>query len=243
MMLLPMKNDHYGYHHGEIDKYGRRHPGADFNGPGGGNADLGTDLVGIAPGIMSFISLGYNKGWGNMAIQEIVMVQFFHGYELTIPEWCAPTIWVKYAHCSEIFVKRGESVKAGEVIAKLGGSGGWSAHLHWDMKRIANGPLFYPKRGMSRKEFNRIYLNPETFTAAVNAYIVEQKEIGNMPTADLIKSRKDPEVYYFNGKTRFHIPDWQTLVVFFGDDPEIEEINKATLKQITEGGSFPSVAL
>ena len=238
-----MKNDHYGYFHGQIDEYGRRHPGDDYNGEGGGNADLGTDLIAIAPGKISFVSLGHNKGWGNMVIEKIDMVQFFIGYGIEKPDWCPDKIWVKYAHCSEIFVKRGDDVNAAQIIAKLGGSGGYSAHLHWDTKKVPNGVLYYPPKGITRAEFDRIYLDQEMFIAAVNAYIVEKKEVGNLPTADLIKSRKDPQVYYYNGKHKFYIPDWETLVALFGDMPEIEEINKATLKQINEGDPFPSLAL
>jgi len=243
MMLLPMQNHHYGFKHKQSDFQGRMHPGYDYNGPGGGHADKGMELAAIAPGRVSFIALGHNKGWGNVVIHEIDMEQFFIGYEVEKPEWCPDTIWVKYAHCDEVRVKRGESVKAGEVIATLGGSGGWSSHLHWDMKQVANGPLYYPPKGISEAEFDRIYLDPEAFIASINAYITEQKEAGNLPTSDLIKSKRDPEVYYYNGKQKFHIPDWQTLVALFGDSPEIEEIQKTTLKQIEDGDPFPSLAL
>lgn len=239
-MLLPMANDHYGFHHKESDFQGRMHPGYDYNGPGGGNSDKGTPLAAIAPGKISFTSKGSNKGWGNTIVQMIDMEQFFIGYDLERPDWCPETIWVKYAHCNTIDVMDGAEVKAGDQIATLGGSGGWSAHLHWDIKKIANGVFYYPPRGIWENEFDEIYLDNEMFIAAVNEYIVVSKEQGNMPTADLITTKKDPEIYYFNGKIKFHIPNMYTLDTLFGG-VEIEIINKSTMKLIKNGDSFPSI--
>jgi len=241
-----MKNDHYGLVHGQKDARwtkNRYHPGYDYNGPGGGHADRGMELRAVAPSKISFVAKGTNKGWGNVVIQEIDMEQFFIGYGLERPEWCPETVWVKYAHCNSLDVKRGDEVKAGQVIATLGGTGGWSSHLHWDVKKVANGPLYYPKYGISRAEFDRIYLDPEKFIARVNVYIAEKKEAGNLPTADLIQAKGDSKIYYYNGKSKFHIPDWQTFVALFGDEPEIEEIKKETLKQIPGGEAFPSLAV
>ena len=240
-MVLPMANDHYGFRHKDRDFQGRRHPGYDYNGPGGGGADLGTPLVACAPGIVTFRADGKNRGWGNMVIYKVDMEQFFLGFGLDRPDWCPERLWIRYAHCSEIFVQEGDQIETGGQIATLGGTGGWSPHLHWDMKKVANGPMHYPAKSVSEEEFDRIYLDPEQFIAAVNEYITTAKEMnGKEPKARLIKYSKDPKVYYFNGKVKFYIPDWFTFSELFGDE-EIEEVTKAVLKGIPTGQPIPSL--
>lgn len=236
-----MKNDHYGFHHGELDYENRLHPGYDYNGPGGGDADKGTELVAIAPGVITFRADGKNYGWGNMLCYMIDMKQFFIGYELEKPEWCPDKIWVKYAHCEKIFVQEGQEFDTGESLALLGGTGGWSAHCHWDMKKVANGPFYYPNTSTSDEEFDRIYIDPESFIASINEYITVNKEQSNKwPKTTLIKAKDDPRIYYYNGVKKFHIPDWFTFEALF-EDSEPEIVNKNILKQIQDGDPFTSL--
>lgn len=248
-----MKNDHYGYRHGQIDALGRRHPGNDYNGPGSGGSDEGTPLESIASGLVTLRAEGSNCGWGNVVIYEIDMEAFFKGYELFLPDWCPKRVWVKYAHCKQIFVKEGERIQAGQKIALLGGTPyvsvngklqlKWSPHLHWDIKKLANGPFYYPPKGLSKDAFEEIYLDPERFIAMVNEHIVtasEQKP--GEPSSDLIQG-SGPEIYYFNGKKRFHIPDWFTFDTLFGTGgmKRIEKVNDKILEQIEEDGPFVSI--
>lgn len=239
-MVFPMKNHHYGFKHKGPDYKGRMHPGYDYNGPGGGNADEGMPLVACAPGVVTFVARGKNAGWGNMVIYRVDMDQFFIGFGLDRPDWCPERVWFKYAHCEEIYVEEGDQVDTGGQIATLGGTGGsWTAHLHWDLKKDANGPLYYPPKGISMEKFDSIYLDPERFIAAVNEHIVTENlkpevEIG------LIKYENAPEIYYFSGSKKHHIPDMYTLDTLFPGE-EIQLVKKVVLKGIETGDPFPSI--
>jgi hypothetical protein len=63
-----------------------------------------------------------------------------------------------------------------------------------------------------------------------------------MPTKKLIKGRKEPEVYVFNGRTKFHIPDWETLMFLFGGESGmIEEVEGDIISKIPTGSPLPSL--
>lgn len=109
----------------EHPKYGYEefHTGIDISVP------LGTEIKATADGIVVFS--GYNGGNGN-----VVMLK--HGYGYT-------TI---YAHNKQNFVKTGQRVKRGDVIAISGNTGSTTgAHLHyeiWQNNKPVN-PLSYLK--------------------------------------------------------------------------------------------------
>ena len=48
-----------------------------------------------------------------------------------------------YLHLSSIQVTEGQKVKAGQVIGKVGGTGGFAPHLHWETR--VHGEPVYPK--------------------------------------------------------------------------------------------------
>jgi murein DD-endopeptidase MepM/ murein hydrolase activator NlpD len=49
---------------------------------------------------------------------------------------------VRYAHCSKILVKKGDHVKQGQVIAKVGSSGlSTGPHLHYEIHRKGKGAV------------------------------------------------------------------------------------------------------
>lgn len=100
----------YGYHEGD-----------DYNLKTGGNSDLGQPLFAIADGVVTSVHSHTTKPtFGN------------HIHIKHDGAW--GTVWCHFAHCQKIFVKEGDSVREGQIIAYLGNSGTDSAHLHWSMK-------------------------------------------------------------------------------------------------------------
>jgi len=99
----------------------RMHSGVDIR------ASMGTTIVAVGDGTV--LSASYRNGYGNTVVID-------HGGGIT----------TLYAHCSKLLVSAGESVKAGETIAKAG-STGWStgSHLHFEVRK--NGTAVDPMKG------------------------------------------------------------------------------------------------
>ena len=107
-------------------RWGRMHKGIDIAGP------VGTPIVAAAPGTV--ISAGWNSGgYGNL-----VKVRHPDG---------STTL---YAHNSRIMVRRGQSVKQGQLIAKMGSTGfSTGPHLHFELhaqNKGATNPIAYLPR-------------------------------------------------------------------------------------------------
>lgn len=99
---------------------GRRahHAGIDFAGK------LGSDVVAVAAGVVTYA--GKRSGYGNL-------VEINHGKGYT----------TRYGHNSEINVKVGETVKKGQVVAKMGSSGrSTGPHVHFEV--LYNGQAVNP---------------------------------------------------------------------------------------------------
>lgn len=97
------------------------HYGVDYS------ARLGTPIVATADGVVTFCGKWYEFGW---------TVEVSHGHGMV----------TRYAHCSKILVQKGQRVKRGDIIARVGSSGRSTAtHLHYEV--IVNGskknPLAY----------------------------------------------------------------------------------------------------
>lgn len=89
--------------------------------------DVGTDIVAAADGEVIFS--GYQAVYGRTVIID-------HGYGFT----------TKYAHNSALLVEKGDKVKKGDVIAKLGSTGrSTGPHLHFTVMKWGNtqDPLIY----------------------------------------------------------------------------------------------------
>jgi murein DD-endopeptidase MepM/ murein hydrolase activator NlpD len=103
------------------------HYGVDYS------ARLGTPIVATADGVVTFAGKWYQFGW---------TVEISHG----------AGFGTRYAHASKLLVKKGQRVKRGDVIARVGSSGRSTAtHLHYEVIKDGKktNPLAYV---LSRRE-------------------------------------------------------------------------------------------
>jgi murein DD-endopeptidase MepM/ murein hydrolase activator NlpD len=101
------------------------HTGLDFQ------ADTGVPILAAAGGVV--VTQEYNPGYGNM-------IEIDHGNELIS----------RYAHASQVFVKKGELVKRGQKIAAVGTTGrSTGAHLHFEVlvQGVPQDPLKFLNAG------------------------------------------------------------------------------------------------
>ena len=113
----PMSNDHYGWEW--LDWTGTLyHPGDDYNGPGAGNADCGTDIHAVANGTIRYVNTG---SWGGIVAEH---------------DWQGTTVYSQYGHVSTALVSEGQNVSKGQHIAEMGSVGdpGYTCHLHWEIR-------------------------------------------------------------------------------------------------------------
>lgn len=93
----------------------------DFNGPGGGDTDLGMKVVAAAPGKVTISTYYTSNGYGNA-------IEIGHGQgQRTF-----------YAHLRDRKVRKGQRVRRGQVIGHLGKSSAkysFTAHLHFEERR------------------------------------------------------------------------------------------------------------
>ncbi|RJP21918.1 MAG: M23 family metallopeptidase [Candidatus Abyssobacteria bacterium SURF_5] len=100
----------FGYREDPISGDNRFHEGCDIVAP------RKTPIVAPADGIVSFA--GWSEGMGRM-------VEIEHGYGYT----------TRYGHAAKLFVKRGDMVMRGDVIAHVGSSGrSTGPHLHYEVR-------------------------------------------------------------------------------------------------------------
>lgn len=114
-------------------KRGRKHhDGVDIP------AVSGTNIIASAPGKVVFS--GKMRGYGN-----IVVIKHKNGYHTV------------YAHNRKHYVKKGQSVSQGEVIAQVGNTGRSSGpHLHFEIRR------------------NNKVRNPALYLSRMNKYLVNK---------------------------------------------------------------------
>ena len=121
------------------------HLGDDWNGTGGGNSDLGDPIYCIANGYVSFAE-NIQGGWGNV----IRIVHYISKEE---------KVESLYAHCQNIYIKKGDFVPKGEKIGTIGNNDGmYQAHLHFEIRDNINMPI-----GPGYSSDTRGYLNPTQF--------------------------------------------------------------------------------
>ena len=102
----------YGYRIHPIYGTKKLHAGIDIAAAGGAN------IVAADSGTVMLSSFGYNGGYGNYIIIN-------HGNGVT----------TRYAHCSDLYVKAGETVTKGQVIAAVGSTGASTGnHCHFEVR-------------------------------------------------------------------------------------------------------------
>ncbi len=101
----------FGQRHDPIHGQQRQHNGMDIAAP------EGSPIQSIRPGVVTFA--------GDMGTYgKVVVVDHGEGLE------------TRYAHCSELLVEEGESVRPGNVIAKVGSTGrSTGPHLHFEARK------------------------------------------------------------------------------------------------------------
>jgi murein DD-endopeptidase MepM/ murein hydrolase activator NlpD len=104
-------------------RWGSTHKGIDIG------AAKGTAIKAAASGTVITASTGYNGGYGNY-----VVISHGNGVETA------------YGHCSELYVKVGQTVSQGDVIAAVGNTGrSYGNHLHLEIRinGVAQNPQNY----------------------------------------------------------------------------------------------------
>jgi murein DD-endopeptidase MepM/ murein hydrolase activator NlpD len=116
----------FGFRIDPINGHSAFHPGLDFP------ADTGTPIVAAAGGVV--VVQEAHPAYGNM-------VEVDHGNNLI----------TRYAHSSKVFVKKGDIVKRGQVIAEVGSTGrSTGPHLHFEV--WVSGVLQDPARFLAAGE-------------------------------------------------------------------------------------------
>lgn len=100
------------------------HEGADLNLGTGGDSDLGQPLLAICDGKISSVH-SHTTNFGNHIHLEFLVNN--------------KTYWAHYAHCQDVFVKLGDTVKEGQKIATVGKSGTTWGHCHFAIKNQPTG--------------------------------------------------------------------------------------------------------
>ncbi len=127
----------FGYRNHPI--YHRRilHKGIDLA------ANIGNNVYATGDATVQSTDLGQpRRGYGKQ-----ILLNHQYGYQ------------TRYAHLSQIFVKPGEKVVRGQLIGKVGNTGGVTGpHLHYEvihMGQVVN-PINYFNRNMTNEEYERL---------------------------------------------------------------------------------------
>ena len=112
-------SSNFGYRKDPFHKRKALHTGVDFS------ARTGTPVISTADGVIK--SAGWQRGYG-----KCVVIQHKDGYKTL------------YGHLSKITVKKGQKVKSGDLIGKVGSTGrSTGPHLHYEVHK--NGKKINPK--------------------------------------------------------------------------------------------------
>jgi murein DD-endopeptidase MepM/ murein hydrolase activator NlpD len=155
-------------HFGETYSLGI-HPGEDWNGSGGGNTDLGQDVLAIANGRTVFAA-DCGKLWGNVIVLEHT---FYENQE-------KKKIRSLYAHLQKIKVRAGETVGRRQTIGTIGQDPEklFNAHLHLELRWDESlEPTYWPTS--NKKDVSWVkqhYTEPTSFIKSHRKTFVPQAE-------------------------------------------------------------------
>ncbi|MCF8230417.1 MAG: M23 family metallopeptidase [Bacteroidales bacterium] len=128
-------SSYYGYRIDPFYKVTKFHPGLDFSAP------TGTEIYATGDGVVSRVRFS-KRGYGNT-----VMIDHGYGFETL------------YAHISEFEVKKGEKVKRGQLIARVGNTGKSTApHLHYEIHKNNKtvNPIYYFFNDLTPEQFEKM---------------------------------------------------------------------------------------
>ena len=122
----------YGRRIDPVYRTPKMHYGMDFTAP------TGTDIYATGNGTVTFA--GWKQGYGNTLV-----INHGFGYETV------------YAHCSKLYVKVGQKVTRGDIIAAVGNTGkSTGPHLHYEVhyKNTPTNPMNYYFLDLSPEEYD-----------------------------------------------------------------------------------------
>jgi len=134
----------YGWRVDPVYHIRRFHQGMDFSAP------VGTEIFATGNGTVTYV--GWKQGYGET-------VDIDHGFNYS----------TRYAHCSKLLVRKGQKVKRGDVIARVGNTGkSTGPHLHYE--------VHYNNKPIDPRNFYFYDLNPEDYDKMVQL----SSNMGNM---------------------------------------------------------------
>jgi murein DD-endopeptidase MepM/ murein hydrolase activator NlpD len=151
-MLVPTQHpvegsnlgSHFGWRVDPFTGHSALHAGLDFQ------ADPGTKIVAAAGGVV--VTQEWHPGYGNL-------VEIDHGKDVV----------TRYAHSSQVFVKKGDLVRRGQKIAEVGSTGrSTGPHLHFEVlvQGLPHDPLIFLQAG---DDAVRQFAKAEVAAAKANA--------------------------------------------------------------------------
>src|SRR3990167_3620784 len=213
--MLPIKGPNYITQEYGLSPYARSSKGkaAYKNFPGG-----------IHPGV-DYGTKGVNYPVLATCDGKIVRALSDGGWGNHIELWGADGWNRQYAHLSSIKVGVGEAVKIGDELGRVGSTGiSTGVHLHYGHRR---------KKAMGGWE----YRDPSITNDLKDTPVIQSKVI----TKHLIKGTGQPEIFIYNGRSKFYIPDMETLNFLFGERFSVEEVELDVISKVPEGSSIPSL--
>lgn len=141
------------------------HIGDDYNGAGGGDADLGQNVVSVATGVVEItIPWNGNYGYGNHMFIRHEITEALRKSIKTNYNIDTQILYSHYAHLKDFTVKAGQTVSKGQVIAHLGKTGTKFAHLHCEIRKPTGmGYEDYPSDIKKKSWVQQYYVAPFPF--------------------------------------------------------------------------------
>lgn len=167
---VDFKSNKNGYEYLDYVSLGVLHSGKDYN-FGSGSQDEGLPVYAITDGEVVYAKDTKN-GWGNLVV-------IYHP---------AYGVWTRSAHLKNIKVKVGEKIKEGAILGGIGGTGGWTPHLHFDviLKELKTWEKY--TTGMSEQKVREYYANPELW---INEMIADEQKNKEELTPEIVKWAKE----------------------------------------------------